>query len=271
MAEQIVIVGKAGVGKSTTAANLGGALAESGRRVVVIGYDPRRNSTANLRGGSELKPLPAWEGGAAIPAYAAGFKGALCVEAGELAAEERATLVRHPFIAGQGAEFIIHDLAWEQGTSFVLPPAMDGVARLYVVTSADMAAIHVVNELFAWLNTIPSSDCRFGGVVVNNLTGPFYESIIADFVARTTTSIVANVPHSLMVSVSDFYNQTLIESAPFSHNSYIYRKLARHVSEQTVAPRPRFLDCWELRHWAAKWGEIIAELETGIVANGSHI
>lgn len=46
---------------------------------------------------------------------------------------------------------------------------MEGVARLYVVSSADMAAIHVVNELFAWLNTISSSDCRFGGVVVNNL------------------------------------------------------------------------------------------------------
>lgn len=271
MAEHILIVGKAGVGKSTTAANLGGALAEGGRRVAMIGYDPRWNSTANLRGGSELKPLPAWEGGAAAPLYAAGFKGSLCIEAGELAAEELAPLIHHPSVSAQGAEFIIHDLAWEPGTSFVLPTAIEGVARLYVVTSADMAAIHMVNELFAWLNSISSIDCRFGGVVVNNLTGPFYESIIADFVARTNTSIVANVPHSLMVSVSDFYNQTLIESAPFSHNSYIYRKLARQVSEQTVAPRPMFLDCWELKHWAAKWGEIITELETGVVANGSHI
>ncbi len=275
MAEHILIVGKAGVGKSTTAANLGAALVETGRTVALIGYDPRWNSTATLRGNNELKPLPSWSAGVALPQYTFGFRGALCIEAGELTIEgeaaQTAPLLEHPFIVEQRPEFIIHDIAWEPGSSFVLPAAIEGVVRLYVVTSADMAAINVVNELFAWFNTLSSSDCRFGGVVVNNLTGPFYESIIADFVGKTGTSIVASVPHSLMVSVSDFYNQTLIESAPFSHNSYVYRKLARQVSGQTVVPRPIFLDCWELKHWAAKWGEIIAELETGVVADGSHI
>ena len=275
MAEHIVLAGKAGVGKSTTAANLAAALAAAGQRVILVGYDSHWNSTATLRGTTELKPLPAWSGGEVIPRYANGFKGALCVEAGELIlageAEKTAHLLQHPLAVVHRPEYVIHDLAWEPDASFVLPSAIEGIVRLYAVTSGDMAAIQVLNELFVWLNTVSSSDCRFGGVVVNNLTGPFYESIIADFVSKTGTSIVVSVPHSLMVSVSDFYHQTLIESAPLSHNSFVYRKLARQVSEQVVVPRPTFLDCWELKHWARKWGEIIAELETGIVADGSHI
>lgn len=275
MAEHILIAGKAGVGKSTTAANLAAALAAAGHQVALIGYDSRWNSTATLRGTSELKPLPAWRGGDVVPFYTIGFKGALCIEAGELIVEgeaaKAALLLQHPTVVVHRPEYVIHDLAWEPDSSFGLPSAIEGIVRLYVVTSADMAAIQVVNELFVWLNTVSSIDCRFGGVVVNNLRGPFYESIIADFVSKTGTSVVVSVPHSLMVSVSDFYNQTLIESAPLSHNSFVYRKLARQVSEQTVVPRPTFLDCWELKHWAKKWGEIIAELETGVVADGSHI
>lgn len=276
MAEHIVLAGKGGVGKTTTAANLAAAIVAAEHRVALIGYDSHWNSTATLRGSRVMKPFPAWHAGEVVPRYAAGFKGALCVEAGELVLEgevdKTAHILHHPIVTAHRAEYVIHDLAWEPDASFVLPSAIEGVVRLYAVTTGDMASIQVLNELFAWLNTVSSSDCRFAGVVVNNLTGPFYESIIGDFVSKTGTSIVASVPHSVMVSVSDFYNQTLIEAAPLSHNTFMYRKMARQVTEGQVAPRPTFLDCWELKHWARKWGEIIAELETGIiVTDGSHI
>ncbi len=139
------------------------------------------------------------------------------------------------------------------------------------MTSGDITAINVINELFTWLNTVTSSNCRFGGVIINNLKGPFYESMISDYVARTRTSIVANIPHSLMVSVSDFYNKTLIEAAPGSHNAYIYRRLAQQIIDSGVVARPVFLRDEELSRWAFEWGEIITELETGIVKDGSNI
>jgi nitrogenase iron protein NifH len=275
IAEHVVIVGKGGVGKSTTAANLSAALAEAGWRVMLVGYDPRWNSTATLKVSNELEPVPHWNGDLPAPLYATGYKGSLCIEAGELTIEGRvshaASLLQIPVVIDYQPEFVIHDVSWEPDHSFVMPTATEGVARLIVVTSADMAAIHVVNELFAWLNTLSAADCRFHGVAVNNLTGSFYESMISDFVNQTGTSIIARVPHSLMVSVSDFYNQTLIEAAPYSHNTFVYRNLARRLAEQTTVQRPAALDKDNLKQWVLKWQDIFTEMETGIVRDGSNI
>ncbi|WP_243375180.1 AAA family ATPase [Geotalea sp. SG265] len=275
MAEHIIVVGKGGVGKSTTAANITAALAEAGRQVALIGYDPRWSATTTIRGSAALLPVPQWRSEEVVPRYALGYKGALCIEAGDFTIEghtrQSAALLDLPLLIQHGASYVIHDVAWEPGPYFSLPPACEGVPIVLVVTSGDMTSINVVNELFRWLNTVSSSNYRFGGVIINNLKGPLYESIISDYVSRTGTTIVANIPHSVMVSVSDFYNQTLIEAAPSSHNAYTYRKLVRHIVDSLVVPRPIPLDAGELGTWATSWGEIISELETGVVRDGSNI
>ena len=50
----LAIYGKGGIGKSTTAANVALALAQDGRRVMLVGCDPKADSTALLRGGAPL-------------------------------------------------------------------------------------------------------------------------------------------------------------------------------------------------------------------------
>jgi nitrogenase iron protein NifH len=271
-AEHLIMVGRTGGGKSTTAANLAAALTDAGKRVLLVGYDPRGNSSPTLPGIGSLQPLPDWKGCLGAPRYALGSKNSLCVEGAELvSAGDPAYLLRHPIVAGFNPDFVIHDVFLAAGESLALPSATEGVARLFAITSADMGAINAVNDLFAWLNTVAAVDYRFGGVIVNNLTEQLYQSIVADFVAQTNTSIVANIPHSLMISVSDFYNQTLIESAPNSRISFVYRKLARLVLEPNEVRRPGFLQRGALRQWAVKWGEIVGELENGSVQDGSNI
>lgn len=273
-AEHLVVVGKSGAGKSTTAANLSAALAESGKRVLLVGYDSHWSSTGTLRGGNQLRALPGWGGEGDAPRYAAGFRDSLCIEAGGDAAAEDTDggeILANPLVSDFDPQYVVHDSTWKLGRAFSLPSGVDGVPRLLAVTSGDKWALLALNHLFAWLNTVSAANCRFGGVVVNNLSGPLYEAIVSDFASHTGTTIAASVPHSIMISVSDYYSQTLLESAPFSHVSYTYRKLGRSVVDGGEPRRPKPLDADAFKRWAQKWGDIISELETGVVTDGLGI
>ena len=48
---QIAIYGKGGIGKSTTTQNLTAGLAQMGKQIMVVGCDPKADSTRLLLGG----------------------------------------------------------------------------------------------------------------------------------------------------------------------------------------------------------------------------
>ena len=84
---KIAIYGKGGIGKSTTTQNTVAGLAEMGRRVMVVGCDPKADSTRLLLGGlsqnTVLDTLRAeGEDVELEDIRKAGFKGTICVESG---------------------------------------------------------------------------------------------------------------------------------------------------------------------------------------------
>ena len=54
---QIAIYGKGGIGKSTTTQNLTAGLVELGKKVMVVGCDPKADSTRLLLGGLAQKTV----------------------------------------------------------------------------------------------------------------------------------------------------------------------------------------------------------------------
>lgn len=274
MAEHILIAGKDRVGKSTTAANLAAALAEAGHNVVMVGYDPRHNSTVALRSGSKLIAVVKNTDANNGILFAIAYKGSLCVETGELSREGDSHLFSahlNALITSYDPHFIIHDLWHRPDGSFVLPPLSNTTPRLLVVTSGELASIHSLNDLFSWLNNLESSDCRFAGVIINNSKNKVHEMIVNDYVSRTSTSIIASFEHSMMVSMCDYLGETLLEAAPNSHDSVLYRMLAQQIIKPGFAVRPTFFDKGELEHWSRKWYDIISNMESGVVMDGSGI
>ena len=84
----IAIYGKGGIGKSTTTQNTVAALAESGKKVMVVGCDPKADSTRLLLGGLVQKTVLDTlrdEGGDEVDldeVLRPGYRGVKCTESG---------------------------------------------------------------------------------------------------------------------------------------------------------------------------------------------
>lgn len=270
--EHIVIAGRSGVGNSTTAVNISAALAEERYRVAHVGYDPRRLSTAPLRGQGELVAC----GEGCLKGRAAcvvGYRGILCIEAGN-GDEGEAVLGRlchFEEIARHHLDYVIHDISGGPETVLSFLSETDEPWRLFVVTSADIASIHTLNDFIARFKGVKNGNGRFGGVIANNLSGPFFESVVGDFIRETGAHLVANIPRSMMISVGEFCTLPLVEVAPLGHLTAVYRKIARAVTDGKDARIPSHLGDRALAAWSLRWREIIDELEGGIVRDGAAI
>jgi len=276
--EHLVVTGKSGTGVSTTAVNLSAALAEQGYRVAHLGYDRRRLSTGLLRGITPLEPACGRADHHACQdakAHCAlGFQGVLCIECGVDDEAERlpefAQVCRMELIASFKPDFVVHDFAGEP--EYVMQFLRnDGEAtRLFLVASADFAALTTLNEYLGVMGD-ETSATQFGGIVANNISGPFFESLVDDFMRQTGTSPLVSIPRSLMISAGEYVNQSVLESAPQSHLSSVYRKLARLVAQGLAPAAPRPFDAAAYMAWLQKWNDITEELEHGLVRDGAAI
>lgn len=272
--EHIVIAGRTGTGNTTTAVNISAALAEERYRVAHVGYDPRRLSTAPLRGQEKLVAC----GEECLKGRAAcvvGYRGIFCIEAGNGdEGEGEAVLGRlchFEEMARHSLDYVIHDISGGPETVLSFLSETDEPWRLFVVTSADIASIHTLNDYLAHINGMKNTKGRFGGVIANNLSGPFFESVVGDFIRETGAHLVGNIPRSMMISVGEFCTLPLVEVAPLGHVTAVYRKIARAVADGKQAKIPSHLDDRALTAWSRRWREIIEELESGIVRDGAAI
>ena len=277
--EHLVVTGRSGAGISTIAVNMSAALAEQGYRVVHLGYDRYRISTDLLRGQAPLKAAcgASCEEGCTETKFhcAIGFQEILCIECGDDAESglvpEFAALRRTELIARFRPDFVVHDIAGEPETVLSFLRNEGEPTRIFVVTSASFASITTLNRFLGALESRVPVGGRFGGVISNNISGSFFEALVDDFTRQAGTKPFVMVPHSLMVSAGEYGSQTVIESAPQSYLSSIYRKLARLVAQGFPVEAPQFLDAGKFARWQRKWCEITEELESGLVRDGAAI
>jgi len=279
--KQIAIYGKGGIGKSTTTSNISAALSTAGYKVMQFGCDPKSDSTNTLRGGDYIPTvLDTLREKTRINAHDVifeGFNGIYCVEAGGPApgvgCAGRGIITAVQLFKQQRVfeeldlDYVIYDVLGDVVCGGFAVPVREGIAEhVFTVSSADFMAVYAANNLFKGIHKYSNAGgALLGGVIANSINAPYSKDIIDDFVSRTKTQVVEYVPRSVTVTQSELQGKTTIEAAPDSHQAKIYRELARKIDEHELSRVPSPMEVSELREWAAKWGEHLVALESGIV------
>ena len=186
MIRQIAIYGKGGIGKSTTTQNTVAALAEAGKKVMIVGCDPKADSTRlilNKKMQNTVMDM-AREAGSVEEleldeVLQVGFGDIKCAESGGpepgVGCAGRGVITAINFLEEEGAytddlDFVFYDVLGDVVCGGFAMPIREGKAQeIYIVTSGEMMAMYAANNIAKGiLKYAQSGGVRLGGLICNS-------------------------------------------------------------------------------------------------------
>ena len=269
---KIAIYGKGGIGKSTTTQNTVAGLAEMGRKVMVVGCDPKADSTRLLLGGlaqrSVLDTLRVeGEDVELADVRSAGFSSTMCVESGGpepgVGCAGRGIITSINLLEQLGAydesqklDYVFYDVLGDVVCGGFAMPIREGKAQeVYIVASGEMMAIYAANNIArGMLKYADQSGVRLGGIICNSRKTDNELDLMNEFVTALGTQLIHFVPRDNIVQKAEFNKKAVVEFDPTSNQANEYGELGRKIIENTnlVVPTPISMD--ELEKMVLKYG-----------------
>ena len=282
---QIAFYGKGGIGKSTTSQNTIAALAEMGQKVLIVGCDPKADSTRLILHSKAQQTVLhlAAEAGSVEDleledVLRNGYGGVACVESGGpepgVGCAGRGVITSINFLeengAYEGQDYIVYDVLGDVVCGgFAMPIRENKAQEIYIVMSGEMMALYAANNISRGiLKYAQSGGVRLGGLVCNERQTDRELDLSEALAARLNTKLIHFVPRDNVVQHAELRRMTVIEYAPDSEQADEYRALAKNIHENKgkgVIPTPITMD--ELEDMLMEFGilksdeEMIAELE----------
>jgi nitrogenase iron protein NifH len=269
---KVAIYGKGGIGKSTTTQNVVAGLAEMGKKVMVVGCDPKADSTRLLLGGlaqrSVLDTLrEEGEDVALSDVRSTGFRDSLCVESGGpepgVGCAGRGIITSINLLEQLGAyhkdenlDYVFYDVLGDVVCGGFAMPIRDGKAEeIYIVCSGEMMAMYAANNICKGiLKFAESGKVRLGGLICNSRKVDNEESMIGEFARRLGTQMIHFVPRDNDVQRAEINRKTVIEWCPSCNQADEYRKLAQAIINNTLFVIPKPLKIPELESLLMEYG-----------------
>ena len=253
---QIAIYGKGGIGKSTTTQNLTAGLVEHGKKVMVVGCDPKADSTRLLLGGLAQKTVldTIREEGEDVELESImkdGFGGTRCVESGGpepgVGCAGRGIITSIGLLENLGAytddlDFVFYDVLGDVVCGGFAMPIREGKAQeIYIVASGEMMALYAANNISKCIQKYAKSGgVRLGGIICNSRNVDRELDLLRAFAKELGTQLIYFVPRDNIVQRAEINKQTVIQYKPDSDQAQEYRNLAEAIinNQNFVIPTP---------------------------------
>jgi nitrogenase iron protein NifH len=253
---QIAIYGKGGIGKSTTTQNLTAGLAEMGRKVIVVGCDPKADSTRLLLGGLAQKTTldtlrETGENVELEKILKEGFQGIKCVESGGpepgVGCAGRGIITSIGLLERLGAytpdlDYVFYDVLGDVVCGGFAMPIREGKAKeIYIVASGEMMALYAANNISKGIQKFATKGgVRLGGIICNSRNVERENEVLRAFAAELGTQLIYFVPRDNIVQQAEIRKKTVIDFKADSRQAREYRELARAIEGNTsfVIPKP---------------------------------
>ena len=251
---QIAIYGKGGIGKSTTTQNLTAGLLELGKKIMVVGCDPKAASTRLLLGTLAQRTVldTIRETGDDVELNSImkeGFKGVKCVESGGpepgVGCAGRGIITSIGLLEQLGAytddlDYVFYDVLGDVVCGGFAMPMREGKAKeIYIVASGEMMALYAANNISKGIAKYArKSGVRLGGIICNSRNVDREIELLRAFSKELNTQLIYFVPRDNVVQRAEINRKTVIEYEPNSHQADEYRALAQAIDQNQTFTIP---------------------------------
>ncbi len=254
---QIAFYGKGGIGKSTTSQNTIAALTELGQRIMIVGCDPKADSTRlmlHCKAQTTILHLAAERGSVEDleleEVLLEGFAGVKCVESGGpepgVGCAGRGIITAINFLEEEGAyedlDLVSYDVLGDVVCGGFAMPIREGKAQeIYIVTSGEMMAMYAANNIARGiLKYAHSGGVRLGGLICNSRNVSCEIELIEELARRLGTQMIHFIPRSKQVQEAELRRMTVVEYSPEHPQADEYRALAKKIKDNKdlVIPTP---------------------------------
>ena len=270
---QIAIYGKGGIGKSTTTQNLTAGLVELGQKVMVVGCDPKADSTRLLLGGLAQKTvldtlITEGDDVQLDKILREGFGGTRCVESGGpepgVGCAGRGIITSIGLLEQLGAytddlDFVFYDVLGDVVCGGFAMPIREGKAQeIYIVASGEMMALYAANNISKGIAKYArSGGVRLGGIICNSRNVDRELDLLREFSSELGTQLLYFVPRDNIVQRAEINKQTVIQYKPDSDQAQEYRNLAEAVINNTSFTIPTPMKQERLEEILSEFGLMI--------------
>jgi nitrogenase iron protein NifH len=259
---QCAIYGKGGIGKSTTTQNLVAGLAELGKKVMIVGCDPKADSTRLILHSKAQNTIMemAAEAGTVEDlelddVLKTGYGDIKCVESGGpepgVGCAGRGVITAINFLEEEGAydedlDFVFYDVLGDVVCGgFAMPIRENKAQEIYIVCSGEMMAMYAANNISKGIVKYANSGgVRLAGLICNSRNTAREDELIMELARQLGTQMIHFVPRDNVVQRAEIRRMTVIEYDPKARQADEYRTLAQKIidNKNMVIPTPITMD-----------------------------